>query len=160
MAYFWKSQNISKLRYYATFKVRKFESFYKINFLQKLPLAFDCRHRKYLQIFNISFFFLISGLAFAIPFLCYLQTLQLVVVNKNWNNFCCITLKFVWPQKVSQIFKILFQTGDINIFFLRGVLFSKYVLLNSSFSDEKKYQRWNLRHTLVEKLSKINVAKY
>ena len=37
---------------------------------------------------------------------------------------------------VSQIFKILFQTGDINIFVLRGVLFSRYVPLKSSFSDE------------------------
>ena len=60
---------------------------------------------------------------------------------------------------MSHIFKILFQTGDINIFVLRGVVFSRYVLLKRSFSDEKK-QRWNLRQTLVEKLSKINVAKY
>ena len=38
---------------------------------------------------------------------------------------------------MSQIFKILFQTGDINIFILRGVFFSRYVQLKSSFSDEK-----------------------
>ena len=38
---------------------------------------------------------------------------------------------------VSQIFKILFQTGDINIFVLRGVFVSRYVQLKSSFSDEK-----------------------
>ena len=38
---------------------------------------------------------------------------------------------------MSQIFKILFQTGDINIFVLRGVFFSRYVQLRSSFSDEK-----------------------
>ena len=63
-------------------------------------------------------------------------------------------------QNVSQIFKILFQTGDINIFVLRGVCFSWYVQLKSSFPDEKKHQRQNLRHTLVEKLLKINVAKY
>ena len=37
---------------------------------------------------------------------------------------------------VSQISKILFQTGDINIFVLRGVFFSRYVQLKSSFSDE------------------------
>ena len=30
-----------------------------------------------------------------------------------------------------------FQTGDINIHFLRGVFFSGYVQLKSSFSDEK-----------------------
>ena len=38
---------------------------------------------------------------------------------------------------VSQIFKVLFQTGDINIFVLRCVFFSRYVQLRSSISDEK-----------------------
>ena len=38
---------------------------------------------------------------------------------------------------VSQIFKMIFQTGDINIFVLRGVFFSRYVQLKTSFSDEK-----------------------
>ena len=37
-----------------------------------------------------------------------------------------------------QIFKILFQTGDINIFVLRNVYFGRYVRLKSSFSDEKE----------------------
>ena len=40
-------------------------------------------------------------------------------------------------KSVSQILKILFQTQNINIFVLRGVLFSRYVPLKSSFSDEK-----------------------
>ena len=40
-------------------------------------------------------------------------------------------------KSVSQISKILFQTGDNNIFVLRGVFFSRYVQLKSSFSDEK-----------------------
>ena len=40
-------------------------------------------------------------------------------------------------KSVSQIFKILFQTGDINIFVLRGIFFSRYVQLKSSFSDKK-----------------------
>ena len=62
-------------------------------------------------------------------------------------------------KSVSQIFKTLFQTGDINIFVLPGVFFSRYVQLTSSFTDEKN-QRWHLKHTLVEKLLKINVAKY
>ena len=38
---------------------------------------------------------------------------------------------------VSRIFKVLFRTGDINIFVLRGVVFSRYVQLKSSFSEEK-----------------------
>ena len=40
-------------------------------------------------------------------------------------------------KSMSQIFKILFQTGDINIFVLRGLFFSRYVQLKVSFSDEK-----------------------
>ena len=40
-------------------------------------------------------------------------------------------------KSVSQILKILFQTGDINIFVLRSVFFSRYVQLKRSFSDEK-----------------------
>ena len=38
---------------------------------------------------------------------------------------------------VSQIFKILFQTGNINIVILHGVFFSMYVKLKSSFFDKK-----------------------
>ena len=40
-------------------------------------------------------------------------------------------------KSVSHIFKLLFQTGDINVFVLHGVFFSGYVQLKSSFSDEK-----------------------
>ena len=64
-------------------------------------------------------------------------------------------------KSLSQIFKILFQTGDINIFVLRGVFFSRYVQLKSSFSDEKTSAvKSETRFSLVEKLSKINEAKY
>ena len=38
---------------------------------------------------------------------------------------------------MSQTFKILFQTGDVNIFVLRGAFFSRYVQLKSSFFEEK-----------------------
>ena len=38
---------------------------------------------------------------------------------------------------MSQIFKILFQTGDINIFVLCDVFFGRYVQLKSTFFDEK-----------------------
>ena len=41
-------------------------------------------------------------------------------------------------KSVSQVFKILFQTGDFKTFVLRGVFFSKYVQLKSSFSYETK----------------------
>ena len=35
------------------------------------------------------------------------------------------------------ISKKLFQTGNIDIFVIRGVFFSKYVQLRTSFSDKK-----------------------
>ena len=38
------------------------------------------------------------------------------------------------------MFKILFQTGDINIFVLRSIFFSRHVQLKSSFSDEKLHR--------------------
>ena len=38
---------------------------------------------------------------------------------------------------MSQIFEVLIQTRDINVFVLGGVFFSRYVQLNSSFSEEK-----------------------
>ena len=40
-------------------------------------------------------------------------------------------------KNVPQIFKILFQTGDMNIFVLRDVFFGRYLQLKSSFSDKK-----------------------
>ena len=56
-------------------------------------------------------------------------------------------------KSVSQIFKILFQTGDINIFVLRGVFVSRYIQLESSFSDEKtlavKYEA-HFRREVIE----------
>ena len=40
-------------------------------------------------------------------------------------------------KSLSQIFKILFQTGDINTFVLRGVFFSDYVQLKPPFLTKK-----------------------
>ena len=40
-------------------------------------------------------------------------------------------------KSVSQIFKILFQTEDINVFVLCGVFFSRNVQLKRSFTHEK-----------------------
>ena len=63
-------------------------------------------------------------------------------------------------KSVSQIFKILFQTGDINIFVLPGAFLSRFVQLKSSFSDEKKSSAAKSETHLVEKLSKTSVEKY
>ena len=82
--------------------------------------------------------------------------------KKFWAYFYYIFHLLVWAQKVclsdfENLLKILFQTGD-NV--LRCFFCSIYVQIKSSFSDEKEHQQWNLRHTLVETLLKINVAKY
>ena len=75
-------------------------------------------------------------MAFAVPFLCYFQKVQFVV--RNFELIFAALYFYVYELKsVSQIFKILFQTGDINIFVLHGVFFSRYVQLKISFSDEK-----------------------
>ena len=57
------------------------------------------------------------------------------MVKNIWNNFAA--LYFYLYELMSQVFKILFQTGDINIFVLRGAFFSRYVQLKSSFFEEK-----------------------
>ena len=54
------------------------------------------------------------------------------------GTFTRTTSIYMSSKSVSQIFNILFQTGDINIFVPHGVFFSRYVQLKRSFSDEKK----------------------
>ena len=122
------------LSYHATtFTVRKFELlFYKINAcLQKTTTCIGLQAE---QIFSVNFSIL--GVAFAVLFLCYFQKLQLLVVKKLNCLWHCISI-FLSSKSVSQIFKILFQTGDINIFVLCAVFFSRCVQLKSSFSHEK-----------------------
>ena len=62
-------------------------------------------------------------------------------------------------KSVSQIFKTLFQTGDINIFVLRCVFFSRYVQLKSSFSVEKNI-KMKFETRFSREAVKINMAKY
>ena len=109
------------LRYYATFKVRKFESlFYKINtYLQKNTTCTGLRAEQIFSV-NINYtYFSILGVAFAVPFLCYFQKLQLVV-KKIWTNFCCIVLlyctlnpnapeKFNWKRQFPKMSKTKFS---------------------------------------------------
>ena len=79
---------------------------------------------------------------------------------------------------MSQIFKILFQTGDIDIFVLSGVFFSRYAQLKSFSFDEKHisgeiwdtlYDLKQIRSTIQQKLFQYfqlfhylveNAAKY
>ena len=122
------------------FKVRKFESlFYKINTcLQKTTTGIGLQAEKIFLV-NIQYtYFSILGVAFMVPFLCYFQKLQLLVVKKILLIFAAVYTSIIMSSKsVSQIFKILFQTGDINIFVLRRVFLSRYFQLKNTFSDEK-----------------------
>ena len=91
-----------KLRYYASFKVRKFESlFYKINtYLQKTTPCIRLRAEQIFSVDTKYTYFSILGVAFTVPFLCYFQKLQLLVVKKIWTNFCWIVLLYLWAEKV------------------------------------------------------------
>ena len=107
-----------QLRYYATFKVRKFESlFYKINtFLQKNTTCIRLRAK---QIFfvNIKYtYFSIQGVTFAVLFRCYFQKLQLLVVKKFLTYFWCILILYLWAQKVCLRFLKSYFKLEILIF--------------------------------------------
>ena len=107
------------LKYYATFKVRKFDSLlYKINtFLQKTT---TCTRLRTEQIFSVNIwytYFSILGVAFTVSFLCYFQKLQLLVVKKFWTNICCcIVLLYLWAQKVCLKFLKSYFKLEILIF--------------------------------------------
>ena len=57
--------------------------------------------------------------------------------KKNGLIFAALHFYIYELKKYVSDFKIFFQTGDINIFVLRGVFVSRYVQLKSSFSQEK-----------------------
>ena len=112
-----------------------------IHFCKKLPLSLDCRQSKYsLWIYNIHILSIL-GVAFAVPFLCYFQKHQILVVKNFWNNFCCIisNWRYLYFCPLWCLFLHICPTKKLT---------------------KKKHQQWNLRDTFEEKLSKINVTKY
>ena len=92
-----------QFRYYATFKVRKFGLlFYKITTcLQKTITCIGLRTEQIFSVNIYNTYFSILGVVFMIPFLCYFQKLQLLVVNQFWTNLCCIVLLYLRAQKKS-----------------------------------------------------------
>ena len=102
---------------------------------KKLPLAMDCRQSKHSQIIYIFFNF---GCGFCGFFPILFPKAPASFWKKNWTNYYALYSIFMSSKSVFQIFKIIFQTGDINIFDLLGVFFSRCVKLKSSFSNEKK----------------------
>ena len=81
--------------------------------------------------------------------------------DKNfWNKFCCIVLLFAWAQKAFLRFLKSYLKLEILIFLSLVVSFWKICLTKKVLFWRKNYQRWNLRHTLIKKLSKFDVAMY
>ena len=120
-----------------TSKLRKFEPFfYKINtYLQKATTCIGLQAEEIFSV-NIKYNFSILGVIFAVLFLCYFPKLQLLVIKKIEIKFTALLFYLcLISKKVPQIFKILFQTGNINIFVLRGIFFSRYVQLKSFFQQ-------------------------
>ena len=123
---FWKHEQM----YYATFKVREFESlFYKINtFLQKTITGIRLRAKRIFLV-NIKYtYFSILFLAFAAPFLCYFQ--RLLVVKKNWSNFCYIVLLHLSAQKEYLRFLKLYFKLEMLIFLSFVVSFTGKISQN------------------------------
>ena len=106
------------LRYYATFKERKFESlFYKINTcLQKNYHLHWIVDRANIFSKYIIYIFFNFGRGFCVFFLCFFQKLQFLVVKKFQTNFCCIVLLYLSAQKVCLRFLIFFFKLEILIF--------------------------------------------
>ena len=120
--------------------MRRFESlFYKINTsLQKTPASIRWQAEQiffFKYIIHIFFQFwtwLLRSFSMLFPKApaSYCKTIL--------NEFLLQCTSICISSKIVSDFKNLFQTGNINIFVLRGVLFSRYVQLKSLFSDEKK----------------------
>ena len=77
-----------------------------------------------------------------------------------WTNFCCIAILYLWAQKVSLRFLKSYFKLKILTFLSFVLSFLANMLTKNLIFWQKTRQRWNLRHTLVDKLSKIDVTKY
>ena len=124
---------------------------------KQLSLALDCGQTKYsLEKFDIyiyTYIYSILGMAFAVPFLCYFQKLQLLVIKKSWNNFWCIVLLFVWAQNACLRFLKSYFKLDILIVLYFLVPSIKLFFCRKNISGEI----WD---TIIEKLSKFNMGEY
>ena len=91
-----------------------------IYFCKKLPLDWNSHwiadRANILCKCIINIFFSVLEVAFAVPFLCYFQKFQILVVKKFWTNFCCFVFLFVWAQNKCLKFLKSFFKLDILIF--------------------------------------------
>ena len=98
----------------------------------------------------IIYIFFNFGRSFCVSFSMLFPKAPTSCCKEFWTNFCCIVFYINELKKcVSHIFKSLFQTGDINLFIVRGVFFSRYLQLKSSFTDKKKNQRKVLKENSI-----------
>ena len=122
--------------------MRKFESlFYKINtFWWKTATCIGLQVEQIFSVNIINIYFQFWGWLLRILFF-FFFVISESSSSRGKNSFEIIfvacTSVCMSSKSVSQILKILFQTGDINIFALHGVFYSWYVQLKSSFPDEK-----------------------
>ena len=63
-------------------------------------------------------------------------------------------------KSVFQIFKNLFQTGNINIFVLRDVFFDRYDQLKRFFSDEKNIFPHFSREAIKVEQGKVSMENF
>ena len=94
----------------------------------------------------IIYIFFNFGRSFCVSFSMLFPKAPTSCCKEFWTNFCCIVFYINELKKcVSHIFKSLFQTGDINLFIVRGVFFSRYLQLKSSFTDKKKKSKESIK---------------
>ena len=80
----------------------------------------------------MKIFFSILDVASVVLFLCsFLQKKKKILLN-----FTSISMS---SKSMSQLLKILFQTGNINIFVLRVVFFNRYLLVEHMFSKSSMF---------------------
>ena len=136
-----------RLRYYATFKVRKCESL-----LCKINTCFRKNYQLHWIAGRVNI--LSKGIIYIIfqfwrwllwLFFWYLQKLQILAVKKLWTDFCCIVLLFLRAQKERLRFLKCYFKLKILIF-LSFMMFFLLVMFHwKAPFPTKKHQQWNLR---------------
>ena len=94
--------------------------------------------RKYIYICFLKYIFFQLWMWLLRFLFCHFRKLQLLVIKNSLkllllhSSSICIS-----SNRVSQIFKTLFRSRNINIFVLRAVFFSRHVQVKSFFSNVK-----------------------
>ena len=119
---------LETLKYYATFKIRRFESFfYKMNIV--LQKTITCIGLQAQQIFSVNILSKFSVIRIFFQFLAWLLRFFFYVISKSssflwtnfWTNFYCIVFLFVWAEKVClRLLKSYFK--------LKIIIFVSFVL--------------------------------